>query len=188
MPGRLFCVVGASGSGKDSLMDYARVRLAGHAQIAFVHRYITRPANAGGENHIALSPLEFAARRSAGLFSLDWESNGHCYGVGLEIDAWLARGMTVVVNGSRQHLDHAKTRYPTLAPVWITVSEASLRKRLQARGRESIAEIDARLARHQRAPMPCRDAIVLHNDDELTVAGEALATLLQQSCREPACA
>ncbi len=56
MKARLIYVMGASGSGKDSLMRYAREKLAKHSNIVFAHRYITRPADAGGENHCVAHP------------------------------------------------------------------------------------------------------------------------------------
>ncbi|OGB24807.1 MAG: hypothetical protein A3I66_02575 [Burkholderiales bacterium RIFCSPLOWO2_02_FULL_57_36] len=92
----LIYVVGASGSGKDSLMDYGRERLADVSGVLFAHRYITRRAHAGGENHVSLSLQEFTARNKAGLFAMHWNSHGHEYGVGIEINQWLAKGITVV--------------------------------------------------------------------------------------------
>ena len=73
------------------------------APIAFAHRYITRPADAGGENHVALSRAEFALRRAHGLFAFHWQAHGNDYGIGREIQAWRAAGLTVVVSGSREH-------------------------------------------------------------------------------------
>lgn len=57
MAGKLIWLVGASGSGKDSLL--AALRQREHPQLLVAHRYITRSPNAGGENHIALSEREF---------------------------------------------------------------------------------------------------------------------------------
>ena len=51
--GRLIWLMGPSGSGKDSLLSALRQRE--HSQLLVAHRYITRDANAGSENHIALS-------------------------------------------------------------------------------------------------------------------------------------
>src|ERR1700730_6969832 len=90
MRGRLVAVMGPSGAGKDALIAYVRPRVD-PARIVFGHRYITRPADAGGENHVALSPAEFAARRAAGLFALAWESHGLGYGIDGEV-ALLLRG------------------------------------------------------------------------------------------------
>ncbi|MCZ8234292.1 MAG: phosphonate metabolism protein/1,5-bisphosphokinase (PRPP-forming) PhnN [Inhella sp.] len=151
MNGRLIYVMGPSGSGKDSLLRQARDTLAqqpgGLARVCFAHRYITRPVGMDAENHIALSAAEFQARCRAGLFALHWHSHGQDYGIGLEIEQWLARGFTVVVNGSRAHLDVARRRYAALTAVLVSVSPETQRRRLLARGRESVAAIEARLAR-----------------------------------------
>lgn len=181
MSAPLIYVVGASGSGKDSLMQYCRERLNGNPSVQFAHRYITRAAHAGGENHIQLSQQEFAAREQAGLFALHWSSHGHSYGIGVEIDQWLAKGVTVVVNGSREYMPEARKRYKTLLPVWIDVSHEVLRKRLVERGRESDALIEARLARHQRMTKPDGDGIIISNDGALADAGEALIAVIHQA-------
>jgi ribose 1,5-bisphosphokinase len=54
--------MGPSGSGKDSLLSALRQRE--HSQLLVAHRYITRAANAGSENHISLSEQEFYPRRA----------------------------------------------------------------------------------------------------------------------------
>ena len=136
----LIYVVGPSGCGKDSLLDYARERVE-VLPVAFAHRYITRAAAAGGENHVALTRTEFEVRDRAGLFALDWASHGNRYGIGVEIDTWMAAGVTVVMNGSRGYLETARARYPELVSVLITVDPSVLEERLQARGRESREEI-----------------------------------------------
>ena len=58
--GRLIWLMGPSGAGKDSLL--AALRQREHPQLLVAHRYITRPASAGSENHIALSEKEFFTR------------------------------------------------------------------------------------------------------------------------------
>lgn len=147
MSGVLLYVIGASGSGKDSLMSHARAALAQDSAVVFAHRYITRPQDAGGENHVALSEDEFESRVSKKLFPLHWDSHGLRYGIGCELDQWLAKGLTVILNGSRAYLHEASRRYPELVPVLVEVSPAVLRERLLARGRESAADIEARLQR-----------------------------------------
>lgn len=147
MNGVLLYVIGASGSGKDSLMHYARLGLANENRVVFSHRYITRPANAGGENHVALSEDEFESRVARKLIPLHWRSHGLRYGIGCELNHWLAQGLTVVLNGSRAYLHEASRRYPELVPVLIEVSPSVLRERLLGRGRESEADIEARLRR-----------------------------------------
>ena len=181
MTATLVYLTGASGSGKDSLLGYARHHLAAEPGVAFAHRYITRTADAGGENHVALSPREFEARLAARLFALHWRSHGFAYAIGVEIDQWLARGVTVVVNGSRDYLAQARRRYPAqLLPVRIEVSADCLRQRLLARGRENAAQIEDRLARHHRLQAEPFDGMVIRNDERLEQAGETLVTLIRR--------
>lgn len=179
MTPRLIYVVGASGSGKDSLMGYARNALAHVDRVAFAHRYITRTANAGGENHVALSPEEFRSRRNAGLFAMHWQSHGHSYGIGIEINQWLAKGITVVVNGSREYLAKATSLYPELSPVWIEVSPEVLRQRLEARGRENPDQIQVRLERTTAVPTGAQSGTVIRNEGALHSAGDALVQCIR---------
>ncbi|WP_148717090.1 phosphonate metabolism protein/1,5-bisphosphokinase (PRPP-forming) PhnN [Chitinolyticbacter meiyuanensis] len=178
MSGRLIMVVGPSGAGKDSVIGYARQALGCNRTVRFARRYITRPATAGGEDHFAMADCEFQDWLEHGRFALAWDSHGLHYGIGTEIDAWLAGGLTVVVNGSRAHLAEAQQRYPELEVVLISASPATLATRLAARGRESADEITARLARE--APLPSTLHISrIANDGALTDAGEALLRLLR---------
>ncbi len=175
-PARLFYLVGPSGAGKDSLIEYARARLSGSA-VEFARRYITRPVETGGEYHYALNPDEFQARSLRGAFAMQWKSHGQYYGIGKEIDRWLAQGKDVVVNGSREYLDEARVLYPELILIWVRASTVTLRKRLAERGREGGAAIEQRLARAtQFTPTP--DAIVIENNASLGDAGELLMRVL----------
>ncbi len=132
MPNLIY-IVGASGVGKDALIAYAARHLNGSLPVLFVHRYITRPATEGSENHVALSPEEFRLRKEKGLFALDWESHSLYYGVGREIDIWMEHGFFVVVNGSRQYLPAAMERYPDLVPIIIEADASIIRRRLEDR-------------------------------------------------------
>ncbi|QEL54852.1 phosphonate metabolism protein/1,5-bisphosphokinase (PRPP-forming) PhnN [Chromobacterium paludis] len=175
--GTLWYVIGPSGAGKDSLLAYARQRQPGG--VMFAHRYITRPANAGGENHVALSAEEFDTREASGCFALCWRRHGLAYGLGVEVDVWLAQGMDVVVNGSRSSLELAQSHFRTLRPLWITASPEVLAARLAGRGRESAEEIARRLREAGSFALPpgCE---VLWNDGELAEAGERFLALLSR--------
>lgn len=188
MRARLIYVVGPSGSGKDSLLRYARERLADDPGVVFAHRYITRPAGAGGENHVELTRIEFATRLRNRLFALAWESHGHAYGVGIEINQWLAKGATVVVNGSREYQVEAGRRFPELLAVAIDVPAHVLRQRLQARGREDQAAIEQRLERHRAMQGRPGQGHMIPNDGPLERAGQALVTLIRAHAGQPLCA
>ena len=175
---RLIYIMGPSGCGKDALMDEARRKLPPEAPVIFAHRYITRPANSGGENHVALTMAEFALRQHKGLFALSWTSHGFSYGIGREIDFWLEQGLTVVMNGSRQAMLPSLQSYPSMLPVLITVPEEVLRARLEARGREDKAGVEARLERRHLAVPELPDLIRFDNSGPLSASGQALADLI----------
>jgi ribose 1,5-bisphosphokinase len=176
--GKLFYVIGPSGSGKDSLMRYGRERLAADPGVVFAHRYITRPVELHGENHVALTEAEFDARLNAGLFAMHWGSHGLRYGIGREINFWLAKGCNVVMNGSREYLTEARRRYPALTAILVTVSPEILAARLRARGRETEDQISQRIARARQFMRPDGPLEIIENDAELGAAGERLVQLL----------
>ncbi|SEE08259.1 ribose 1,5-bisphosphokinase [Pseudomonas palleroniana] len=149
MAGRLIYLIGPSGSGKDSLLEAARPRLLERG-CRIVRRVITRSAEAVGEAAQGVSPQQFAAMQDEGAFALSWQANGLSYGIPRDIDVWLAAGEDVLVNGSRAHLAQTRERYPTSLVLLLTVDQAVLRERLIARGRESLADIEERLARNAR--------------------------------------
>ena len=140
----LFYVVGRSGVGKDTVLNELR-RIEG---CAVAHRYITRDATAGSENHIALSEHEFKTRQSLGAFLLDWEAHGNYYGIGIEVRHWLECGLSVFVNGSRHCLAQAKQKIGRqMISVLIDADDHVCQQRLANRGRECEAGIRARMNR-----------------------------------------
>jgi ribose 1,5-bisphosphokinase len=169
--------MGPSGSGKDSVLDYARQRCDG-LPIVFATRSITRADQAGGERHVALSPEEFRASLESGHFALAWESHGLQYGIGTEIDAWLDNGRHVVVNGSRAYLHLAEVRYPDLVPVLLTAAIPVLARRLASRGRENGAEIAERVRRARSLHCDHPRLVTIDNSGEIELAGQAFMDLL----------
>jgi len=179
MKGRLVYIVGASGVGKDALLHYARGHLPPEAGVRFARRWITRPADAGGEAHRPLSNEEFARMEAAGRFAMAWRANGNAYGIDLEIRAWLSQGLTVVVSGSREYLPQALRDFPRLVVVNITADPALLPGRLERRAREIPVDIERRLKRGaQFAIPPGVMAVEIRNDGAPEIAGEALLSVL----------
>ena len=180
MDGALIYVMGPSGAGKDSVLGRARALLPAEAPVAFAHRYITRPHDVGGENHIAVSRAEFAVRRAHGLFAYHWHAHGNDYGVGREIHDWRAAGMTVVVSGSRDHFQRAGGLDSLARPVLITASPERLQQRLASRGRESALEAAERLDRADAYAIDDPRLVTIVNDGALDDAARAFVTLLSR--------
>ena len=134
--GPLIVVLGPSGSGKDTLISYAQARFAGRQDVLFVRRAITRPADAGSEDHFAMSEAEFDEAIDRGEFALTWAANGLRYGLPRSIEAHLAQGGLAIVNGSRGAWGVIHRGFPGAVAVEISVEPAILAQRLQSRGRK----------------------------------------------------
>ncbi|SKA27096.1 ribose 1,5-bisphosphokinase [Enhydrobacter aerosaccus] len=182
----LVYVMGPSGAGKDSVLARARALLAPEAPVVFAHRYITRPTEAGGENHIALSPREFALRRSHGLFAFHWQAHGNDYGIGREIHAWRKAGLTVVISGSREHFEKVGGVDDDTYPVLITAPPEMLAERLAARGREDESAALARLDRGMAYEVKDPRLVTIVNDGALDTAATAFVSLLATLQYSPA--
>ncbi|NQW08646.1 MAG: phosphonate metabolism protein/1,5-bisphosphokinase (PRPP-forming) PhnN [Alphaproteobacteria bacterium] len=165
--GTLFLVVGPSGSGKDTLIDAARAALSGDPMVAFPRREITRSAEAGGEDHIAVDADTFDARQAAGAYALSWTAHGQGYGIPVSIEDQLSSGRGVVVNVSRGVLDTARRRFNPVRILSLVVPEAVLRERLITRGRETPEAVDQRVARAGAFTVSGDDVSVVMNDGPL---------------------
>ena len=141
----LIYLMGASGSGKDTLLRCVRARLSDSDRIAVARRIITRPSSAD-EPSLEATEAQFEQMSQAGNFAMQWSSHGLRYGISVEIDESLSQGQVVIVNGSRRYLPRALARYPGMSVVEIHVDHGVLAQRLAARGRETSEQISRRLA------------------------------------------
>lgn len=155
---RLFLVVGPSGAGKDTLLSGA---VAAEPRLYWARRVITRPESAGGEPFEGVTEPEFADRLARGAFALHWDAHGLRYGVPF---AELPKGRDALVNGSRAAIPQALAVFPDLRIIHITAPVPVLAERLAARGRETFAEIEARLSRAGRAMPEGVPVIEVFND------------------------
>ncbi|MAO56968.1 MAG: phosphonate metabolism protein/1,5-bisphosphokinase (PRPP-forming) PhnN [Rhodospirillaceae bacterium] len=181
-PGHLFLIVGPSGVGKDSLIDGARRALGGRGAVVFPRREITRPADAGGEDHVAVTEDQFHARRELGAYLLSWGAHGLWYGIPAEVGNDLEAGRAVVVNASRSVIDEARARFVNLRIVSVNVDDATLQQRLSARGRETPDQAARRLERARAFRVEGPDVIDFPNDGPLEAAISRFTGLLQPDC------
>jgi len=178
--GRLVVISGPSGAGKTSVCSALKQRPG----VEFSVSATTRPMRAGeraGVDYHFLARAEFEARAARGEF-LEWASyNGNLYGTPRwPMDQAIAAGRTflleIEVNGTRQ-LREGKVEgvYLFIAPP----SLQELRQRLQRRGTNTAADIEARVriaeqemaaARELVGGRPLYDHIVVNADLDATIA------------------
>jgi ribose 1,5-bisphosphokinase len=170
--GRLICVVGPSGAGKDTLIDAARVQ---RPDLVIVRRVITRPSALGGEDFDGVTSAEFERRKTAGDFALDWRAHGLSYGLPAATLALRTEGRNLLVNGSRAALEQARGVFPDLEVIRITAPSSVLMERLLARGRETREEIEARVLRQSYDVPAGLQVTDIRNDGPLN---EAIAAFL----------
>jgi ribose 1,5-bisphosphokinase len=175
-PGRLIAVVGPSGVGKDSVMQGICATLP---DMHLVRRVITRAAGLGGEDYEAVSDDDFTAMAESGAFAVHWAAHGLRYGIPATVSAHLNCGTDCLANFSRKALGEAAEAFPALLVLNITAAPETLAARLAARGRETEAEMAARLLQAQK-PLP-QGLNVLHlpNDGPLPATIARAVSLLQ---------
>lgn len=179
-PGTLFLVVGPSGAGKDTLLDGARLVLAGDPRFAFARRIITRPKDAGGEAHEEATREAFAAREAAGGFFVTWSAHGLRYGLAASIEAELAAGRCVIANVSRTIPAMLAGRVRA-AVVEITAPPDLLAQRLASRGREDAADIPSRLGREGPAYPDSMAVLPIVNDSTPEIGTQRLVAALREA-------
>lgn len=183
--GTFILVVGPSGVGKDSIIAGVAERFRRDPRVVFARRLITRPAEAGGEDHIALSASEFARRRDFGELMLHWRAHGFEYGLPRELAAALDSGTSVIANVSRTVVVEARDRFAPVGVIAVTASPETLAARLAERGRETAADIASRMRRTDALSPDQAADFVIDNDGSLAAAIERFAELLRQMIDQP---
>lgn len=168
-------VVGPSGVGKDSVME---AMAALRKDIKLVRRVITRPAGAGGERSIGATDQEFDGLIAQDAFQLWWAAHGLRYGVP-RAAVQNPEASIVLVNLSRGVLDQARAAFSDFTVLSLTAKTETLAARLAARGRETSAEIVARLQRAGSLRPQGPDVIEIANDGPLRETVEKALAALQ---------
>ncbi|GGA38994.1 phosphonate metabolism protein/1,5-bisphosphokinase (PRPP-forming) PhnN [Pelagibacterium lentulum] len=175
--GAFIAVVGPSGAGKDSILNFAKRRFVESETVTFVRRFITRPGEDATEDHIPVTEDDFLDADHSNRFALSWHAHGLRYGIPIATIEQVRSGTTVVANLSRTMIAEARQRYGLCFAVAVSVDAQVLRQRLEARGRETRQEIEHRLARMDFSPPQGVD-IVIENNGPLELAGEQLCGVI----------
>lgn len=180
----MIVVVGPSGAGKDSVINYAAAVLRDHKRFAVVRRVITRPSDNDSEIHDTMTRDAFAATKALGGFAVSWSAHGLEYGIPAEHRAFVTGGGVALCNGSRKALDDFQSTFSRLTVVNVTARPDILAQRLAARGRESGDQITARLARSTMAVHGDFDVVTIDNSGALETAGDQLVALIRECLSE----
>ncbi|MCV6585970.1 MAG: phosphonate metabolism protein/1,5-bisphosphokinase (PRPP-forming) PhnN [Marinibacterium sp.] len=169
----MIAVVGPSGVGKDSVMAAMQDVDPG---LGRARRVITRPAEAGGEDFDGVTDARFDQMVRDGAFLLHWRAHGLRYGIPQAVAAQRHAASGVLINLSRSVLAEAQAVFGDLRVILLSARPEVLAARLSARGRESTAEINARLARAD-VPLPAGLRSVTRVDNSGAVQDAARAAL-----------
>jgi len=160
-------------------MDAGRAGLAGDRRFRFARRLITRRAMAGAEDHDSCDETAFAGAEARGELALSWRAHGLSYGIPAAELAGVAAGDVVIVNISRAVIAEAERLAERVVVLNITAPVQVLAHRLAARGRESEAEIAARLRREAPLTAERAEIVTIMNDRSIAEAAEELLAVLR---------
>ena len=178
----LLVVVGRSGVGKDAVIGEWQRRFTAGTRPHLARRVITRDRHPS-EDHEPVSVTAFHGLVAEHKLAFRWQAHGLHYGVRWSELAALTDGRCVVVNGSRQHLPQLREQAPHARVVEIVLPEALRLARLHGRGRESAAELAARVSRS--APDSAADWVI-DNSGPLAAAVDELHHWWSASAALPA--
>lgn len=177
--GKLVLIVGPSGSGKDTLINWLRDKLSHDRRFLFVRRTVTRTADVRSEAHDTLSEREFEAADRSGKFAVTWNAHGLRYGIPIGVLAHTIGGGIAIANGSRRALQDVQSVFPDMVVINLRVERHVLAQRLAQRGRETAEEIKKRLERMDTQIPDSIEAISLDNSTSVKDCGEAFLRIVQ---------
>ncbi len=169
--GVLFLIVGNSGSGKDSIIEYVTNKVPGLRKIK---RYITRaPSNT--ENYHSINAEDF----NKSDYFICWQAYDKLYGVGNEVLEGLQQGRNYIVNISRKAIKKIMERWDNTYLIECVVPIMIITRRLNYRGRESPEEIQQRVQRALTAPLLNPDCTLDTSHPDITIAGDKLVKFMK---------
>jgi len=139
---KIILIVGPSGVGKDTLIDYAKKTLDEKDNYHFINRYITRIPDENEENYFVEEDA-FRILDDQGFFVSSWYAHKNCYGIAKNN---ILDGINII-SISREHIKDFENKYDNVITIHVTLPKLMLLERLRLRKRESEAQIMQRIER-----------------------------------------
>lgn len=178
--GTVFVIVGPSGSGKDTLINWLRAELQDRREIQFVRRIVTRPSDKGHEDHDTMELAQFLSAKEAGAFATTWQAHDLHYAIPISAKDHVDQGGLAILNGARRALGQLEAAFARLQIIHLDVDPAILAARLTNRGRNSDTNLPARLAQ-QKFDFQAKTPIIhVANDGPVEEAGQQIVKLIEQ--------
>lgn len=173
MKGHLFIIAAPSGAGKSTLVNALLVREPGISLSISHTTRSPRPGDADGVQYHFVDRAQFAAMVAAGEFLEHADVFGNGYGTSRgAVEPALTAGRDVLLEIDWQGAAQVRAKIPCVSIFILPPSRAELEHRLRARGTDSEATIERRLAasREEIAHAHEFDCIVVNDRFEDAVA------------------
>jgi len=172
MKSKIILIVGPSGAGKDTLLRHAKIVLEEKAN--FVRRYITREADLN-ENNYFVDKDAFELLKTNNYFASSWPAHSNLYGIPKK---FIKEGLNII-SISRSKIQDFEEQYENVYTINITIPKNILRERLISRGRESLEQIEKRLARSYEK-IEAKNLLEFDNSSSQEISKENFIKLLNK--------
>lgn len=166
---KIVLIVGASGVGKDTLLELVKDSLEAN----FVKRYITRIPDEN-ESNFYLDKKAFFVLEENGYFVSSWKAHGNLYGIAKE---HIKKGLNII-SVSRDAVKDFEKAFKHVTTIHVTLPKNQLQQRLENRKRETSEEIQLRLHRALKK-VEAKKLIEFDNSDSLENSSKSFLSLLK---------
>jgi len=170
MKAKIILIVGASGVGKDSLLNASNEHFSN--KINIIKRYITREADQN-EDNVFLEKEEFENLREKNFFISSWQAHSHHYGISQDS---IKEGINVI-SISRSKIIDFERRYTDVSCIHVFLRRDELEKRLRLRKRENEEAIQKRL-NIIKPKIKAKNLIPFNNAEVFTKSSKKFIALL----------